>query len=192
MSIIDIGASFTCRGHPSRRVKAGNYGLPWLTAYLLPCLLALLSFSAHAAKALKVDHILILKKKHELRLMCGDSIVKKYAVALGGGGLQPKQEEGDRRTPEGLYRIDSRNPESRFHLALHIAYPDEADKERARALGVDPGRDIMIHGLGSQFKWLGKRHHRYDWTDGCIAVTDPEIEEIWRLVPNGTPVEIRP
>ena len=155
-------------------------------------LLLLAPLSALSAAAPKVDRILVLKKKHELRLLNGSGVVKTYLVALGGGGLKPKQREGDRRTPEGLYRIDARNPDSRFHLALHISYPDKADKERARRLGVNPGGDIMIHGLGDEFRWLGTRQHLHDWTDGCIAVTDSEIEEIWRLVPDGTPVEIRP
>ena len=156
------------------------------------CLTLTPPLSALAAAESKVDRILVLKQKHELRLLHGNEIVKSYAVALGRGGLKPKMREGDGRTPEGLYRIDSRNPGSRFHLALHISYPDEADKERARKLAVDPGGDIMIHGLGNEFKHLGARQHLYDWTDGCIAVTDSEIEEIWRMVPNGTPVEIRP
>lgn len=175
------------------RRKTYCHGIAWLLITLgTGCLLLTAPLSALAAAGSKVDRILILKKKHELRLLNGNEIVKSYAVALGRGGLKPKMREGDRRTPEGLYRIDSRNPSSRFHLALHISYPDEADKERARKLGVDPGRDIMIHGLGNEFMHLGTRQHLYDWTDGCIAVTDSEIEEIWRLVPEGTPVEIRP
>ena len=156
------------------------------------CLLLLAPASSIAVATGKVDHILILKRKHELRLLSGNEIVRSYSIALGRGGLQPKQRRGDRRTPEGFYHIDFRNPKSRFHLALHISYPQKADKERARRLGVDPGGDIMIHGLGDEFKSLGASQHLYDWTDGCIAVTDSEIEEIWRLVPEGTPVEIQP
>jgi murein L,D-transpeptidase YafK len=144
------------------------------------------------ARPLKVDHILVLKQKHELRLLRGSKIVKSYRIALGSGGLAPKRREGDHRTPEGSYRVDSRNPTSRFHLALHLSYPEQADKERAQKLGVDPGGNIEIHGLGKEFKSLGTRHYRSDWTDGCIAVTDSEIEEIWRLVPDGTSVEILP
>jgi len=157
--------------------------------YGLPLVLAL---SALAAPQPNVDHILVLKKEHKLLLLSGDRIVKAYSVALGSGGLAPKQRQGDDKTPEGLYRIDYRNPASRFHLALHISYPDESDKEQARKRGVSPGGDIMIHGLGGEFRSLGTKHYLYDWTAGCIAVTDSEIEEIWRLVPDRTPVEIRP
>jgi murein L,D-transpeptidase YafK len=157
-------------------------------------LLLFLALSAFAfrARAPEVDHLLVLKSKHQLQLLNGDVIVKSYTVALGSGGLGPKIHEGDQRTPEGFYHINGRNAHSRFHLALHLSYPEEADKQRARELGVRPGANIMIHGLGRQFRALGQKHHLYDWTDGCIAVTDAEIEEIWRLVPDGAPVEIRP
>ncbi len=155
-------------------------------------LVLMLALSVSGSTDLKVDRILVLKRKHQLLLLSGDQIVKTYSVALGIGGLKPKRREGDHRTPEGHYVIDARNPASRFHLGLHISYPSRADKARARRRGVRPGGDIMIHGLGEEFSWLGAKHHLYDWTDGCIAVTDTEIEEIWRLVPNGTPIEIRP
>ena len=154
-------------------------------------LLLVLALSALASPQPTVDRILVLKKEHRLLLLSGDQIVKAYSVALGSGGLAPKQRRGDDKTPEGFYRIDYRNPASRFHLALHISYPDETDRERARKRGVSPGGDIMIHGLGSEFKSLGTKHYSYDWTAGCIAVTDSEIEEIWQLVPDRTPVEIR-
>jgi murein L,D-transpeptidase YafK len=140
----------------------------------------------------KIDRVLVVKHEHKLLLLDGDQIVKTYLVSIGSGGLAPKRREGDHKTPEGLYRIDSRNPASMFHLALHVSYPDETDKAQARRRGVRPGGNIMIHGLGPDFKSLGKKQYLYDWTDGCIAVTDSEIEEIWRLVPDGTPVEIRP
>jgi murein L,D-transpeptidase YafK len=140
----------------------------------------------------RVDRILVMKKDHKLLLMNGDTVVKSYSVALGRGGLDPKQRQGDHRTPEGFYRIDSRNRSSRFHRALHVSYPNETDKERASKLGADPGGDIMIHGIQNGLGWLGTAHRSADWTNGCIAVTDKEIEEIWTLVPDGTPIEIRP
>jgi murein L,D-transpeptidase YafK len=96
------------------------------------------------------------------------------------------------RTPEGMYRLDGRYAKSQFHMALHISYPNASDRERARRLGVKPGSDILIHGLPNGQGSIGKAHLQSDWTWGCIAVTDEEIEEIWRLVPNGTVVEIRP
>jgi murein L,D-transpeptidase YafK len=154
-------------------------------------LILLASLRAYAVSPPKVDQVLILKRKHKLELLSGSEIVKSYSISLGRGGLSPKLREGDRRTPEGTYRIDARNPASQYHLSLHISYPNDEDKERARKLGVSPGSDIMIHGLGKDFAWMGAKRRRHDWTDGCIAVTDREIEEIWRMVSDGTPVTIR-
>ena len=124
--------------------------------------------------------------------MLGSEVLKTYSVALGTVPVGAKEKQGDHKTPEGNYVIDARNSHSRFHLALHISYPRAEDKARARKLGVSPGGDIMIHGLESRFAFLGALHRQTDWTDGCIAVTNPEIEEIWQLAPVGTTVEIRP
>ena len=96
------------------------------------------------------------------------------------------------KTPEGLYAIDYRNSHSDFHLSLHISYPGPEDVRRAAVAGVPPGGDIMIHGLPNGMGWLGHAHQKKDWTAGCIAVTDEEIEELWRIVPDGTPIQIRP
>ena len=142
--------------------------------------------------AQKADSILILKKDHTLELLSGGKIIRTYKVALGRGGLAPKQREGDARTPEGHYIIDSRAPNSAYHRALHISYPNADDRRRAARLGVPPGGAIMIHGLPNGKGFIGPAHRLYDWTLGCVAVTDPEIDEIWNLVPVGTPVEIRP
>jgi len=136
--------------------------------------------------------VLVLKREHKMELLDGTTVVKTYSVALGRGGLAPKQRQGDHRTPEGLYTIDRRNKASRFYRALHISYPNEADRQRARELGVNPGGDIEIHGLHNGVGWLGSLHRTIDWTDGCIAVTDAEMDQIWALVSEGTPVEIRP
>jgi murein L,D-transpeptidase YafK len=140
----------------------------------------------------KVDSILVLKRDHVLELLSDGKAIRSYRVALGRGGLAPKEREGDERTPEGHYVIDARNSESRFHKALHISYPDSNDRERAARLGVSPGGAIMIHGLPNGLGWIGAAHRFYDWTSGCVAVTDAQIDEIWRVVPVGTPVEIRP
>lgn len=127
-----------------------------------------------------------------MTLLRGSKTLKTYKVALGGVPVGPKHIEGDHKTPEGDYVIDAKNAHSRFHLALHISYPNAADTEAARKLGSRPGGAIMIHGLAKPFAYLGALHRQADWTDGCIAVTNPEIEEIWKLVPVGTRVEIRP
>ena len=127
-----------------------------------------------------------------MTLLSNGKVLKAYRVALGDNPDGPKERQGDSKTPEGTYVIDSRNRDSRYHLSLHISYPNEQDKERARKLGVSPGGNIMIHGLKNGYSWIGGSHTSLDWTEGCIAVTDEEIEEIARLVPDGTVVEIRP
>jgi murein L,D-transpeptidase YafK len=154
--------------------------------------IAILPHAYAQEPAEKADSILILKKEHVLELLDGGKVIRTYQVALGRGGLAPKDREGDGRTPEGHYFIDSRNASSRYHKALHISYPNAADRARAEKLGVPPGGAIMIHGLPNGMSWLGSTHRVYDWTLGCVAVTDDQINEIWKMVPVGTPVEIRP
>lgn len=148
------------------------------------------SLSAHASQT--ADRIVILKSKRTLILYSNGKELKTYKVALGGQPSGAKTRQGDHRTPEGIYRIDGKNAHSRFHKSLHISYPSPQDRVRARKMGVSPGGDIMIHGLPDAYAYLGPLHRQYDWTEGCIAVTNPEIEEIWTLVPVGTEVEIRP
>ena len=138
------------------------------------------------------DRIVVHKKDHTMELRHAGKVIKTYKIALGRHPIGPKQREGDFRTPEGVYTIDSRNPHSQYHRSLHISYPNAADRARARKLHVSPGGDVMIHGLPKGYGYLGAAHRRWDWTYGCIAVTDEEIDEIWGLVDNGTPVEIRP
>ena len=158
------------------------------------CLCIFIGFagSAQTPVAEKADSILILKKDHVLELLSGGKVIRTYKVALGRGGLAAKEREGDGRTPEGHYTIDAKNAASHYHKTLHISYPDAADRARAAKLGVSPGGAIMIHGLPNGMGWMGSSHRLYDWTLGCIAVTDAEIDEIWNMVPVGTPVEIRP
>jgi tetratricopeptide (TPR) repeat protein len=139
-----------------------------------------------------VDSILIEKSTRRLKLLSRGEVLKSYKIALGGNPIGPKERQGDNKTPVGTYIIDARNRDSRFHLSLHISYPNERDKKRAKELGVSPGGDIMIHGIKNGFSWVGNAHTGVDWTKGCIAVTDQEIEEIDKLAPNGTIVEIRP
>lgn len=139
-----------------------------------------------------VDRVVIEKGKRELSLYHGTDRIRTYRVSLGRNPVGPKAREGDRRTPEGRYTVDSRKADSAFHRALHISYPSRQDTARAAAAGVSPGGDIMIHGIRNDLGWIGRLHRLVDWTSGCIAVTDPEIEQLWRAVPNGTPIEIRP
>lgn len=147
---------------------------------------------AYAIQNGPVDKILIEKKARRLMLISNGEVLKTYKIALGGDPSGPKERQGDNKTPEGTYFIDSRNKNSQYRLSLHISYPNERDKKRAKELGVSPGGDIMIHGIKNGFSWVGDFHKEVDWTKGCIAVTDEEIEEIDKLAPIGTVVEIRP
>ena len=140
----------------------------------------------------KADWVLVLKGARRLLLLQGDRVLRDYQVALGRSPIGPKRHRGDARTPEGRYRIDSRVVDSRFHRALHISYPNQADLDFARHAGIEPGGDVMIHGLPDGERWVGDVHRSYDWTNGCIALTDDEMSEIWELVDDGTPIEIRP
>jgi murein L,D-transpeptidase YafK len=136
--------------------------------------------------------IVVDKGSRHLTLMRGATPVKTYDVALGASPIGHKQREGDSRTPEGAYAIDFKNLKSRFHLALRISYPNVDDRQHAERSGTSPGRDIMIHGLPNGLGWVGRWHLKRDWTDGCIAVTDAQIEEIWAMVDVGTKIDIRP
>lgn len=138
------------------------------------------------------DRILIEKSARRLTLFHDGKPIKRYRVALGREPEGKKTRNGDGKTPEGCYIIDYRKENSRFHRALHISYPNADDKRQAVARGVSPGSDIMIHGLKNGMGWIGNRHLMCDWTRGCIAVTNREIDEIWRLTPLGTKVEIVP
>jgi murein L,D-transpeptidase YafK len=140
----------------------------------------------------KVDLIVVEKSAHTMALMSKGNALKTYHVALSTVPVGAKERAGDHKVPEGNYTIDEKKPQSRFHLALHVSYPNAADRARAKKMGVDPGGEIEIHGLEKKYAWLGSLHREHDWTDGCIAVTDAEIEEIYPLVAVGTAVEIRP
>lgn len=138
------------------------------------------------------DSIVVYKHERTLRLFYRGVPVKSYFIALGSNPVGDKQRAGDQRTPEGLFHINAHNPASKYHLALRISYPDDAHRARAAAIGADPGGDIMIHGLAPEYSEAGKDHIANDWTNGCIALSNAEIEELWRAVPDGTPIQIKP
>jgi murein L,D-transpeptidase YafK len=140
----------------------------------------------------RADRIVIDKSEHSLALLRGETVLKRYRVSFGGDPAGHKRQEGDERTPEGVYLIDRRNPRSSFHRALHISYPNADDEARARARGVSPGGDIMIHGIRNGIGWIGKLQRAVDWTNGCVSLTNWEMDEVWRAVADGTPVEIEP
>ncbi|MCM2317049.1 MAG: L,D-transpeptidase family protein [Thermoanaerobaculia bacterium] len=140
----------------------------------------------------RADLVVVDKSERSLKLFRAGRELRTYRVALGPNPEGHKLEEGDGRTPEGRYVIDWRNAKSAFHRSLHVSYPNAHDRREARRRGVDPGGAIMIHGLPGGMGGLGAGHVASDWTLGCIAVTSEEIEEIWRVVRDGTPIDITP
>ena len=138
------------------------------------------------------DSIVVYKRERTLVLFNRGVPIRSYFVALGAKPVGDKERAGDHKTPEGLFYVNAHNPASKYHLALRISYPDDAHRARAAALGADPGGDIMIHGLPKEFSDAGKNHLQNDWTNGCVALSNAEIEELWRAVPDGTPVHIKP
>ena len=174
---------------------------PVRAAALLPILLvcALATAPARAerpialdAKLEKADRILVLKSARLLQLLHDGRVLKSYPIALGGHPVGPKERAGDSRTPEGVYRIDGRNPHSRYFLSLHISYPSAADAARAHAAHVPPGGDIFVHGMPNAYGPYDPIRFFEDWTDGCISVGNVAIQEIWARVDDGTTIEIRP
>jgi murein L,D-transpeptidase YafK len=143
-----------------------------------------------ANKSAQATRIRVDKSDRRLTLFQGDHQIMDIPISLGNDPIGHKAQEGDERTPTGTYEIDWRNPNSIAHLSLHISYPNTEDVAHAEQLGVSPGGDIMIHGIANGWGLLGGLHRFWDWTNGCIAVTNTEMKTIWSLVPNGTPIEI--
>lgn len=165
----------------------------WSAVCLAASLLAPAKVAAAQLAAIaKADKVLVLKGERRLLLLHHGKVLRSYRVALGRNPEGHKLREGDGRTPEGHYVLDWRNAASRFYRSIHISYPNRRDRDRAGQRGVPPGGEIMIHGLPGRFGDIGAEHARWDWTEGCIAVTNAEIDEIWRAVDDGTAIEIRP
>ena len=144
------------------------------------------------AAGVHADKVVVLKKERKLILYSKGQELKRFSVALGADPNGPKAKQGDHKTPEGNYVLDRRNSRSRFYRSIHISYPRPDQMAAARKRGASPGGDVFIHGLPNGFGSLGRLHLARDWTDGCIAVTNEEMDEIWRAVPDGTLIEIRP
>ncbi len=166
--------------HSRRRILAAAVSLavPW-------------AVPARAMSIGKADWVLVIKSLRQLQLFRDGRLLKTYPIALGTHPVGTKLKAGDGRTPEGVYRIDGRLPNSAYHLALHVSYPDTADIARARAAGVDPGGKIFVHGLPASFGRIDCNSFTRDWTNGCISVGNLAIEEIWDAVDDGTPIQIR-
>ena len=148
--------------------------------------------SAPALAGDMVDLVRVDKSERRLDLVGDGKILRSYGIALGGDPVGHKRSEGDQRTPEGRYVLDWRNPNSIAHKSIHISYPNAEEMAAAKSAGVDPGGMIMIHGQPNGYGWWGWLLQLVDWTDGCIAVTDSDMDEIWTMVADGTPIEIEP
>lgn len=164
---------------PGKAPGPETYGLPVPSGKPLP-------------DQVMIDRIVVAKEARILTLFTKDKPLKSYRIALGFSPEGHKLQEGDGKTPEGIYSISGRNPGSAYHLSLRVSYPSETDRNDARRRGVSPGSDIMIHGLPNNTPEFSAIHARQDWTAGCIAITNEEIEELWRAVPNGTVIDIKP
>ena len=164
----------------------------WLIA-----LAAGLPLAAFAAPPLDSGHeiadsVLVVKSERKLYLLKAGRVLKSFDVSLGLVPKGPKQREGDYRTPEGRYNLETRNVDSDYFLSIKVSYPNAADRERARAQGVDPGGQIMIHGLPNEPHYELGHYRGTDWTDGCIAVSNSDMVDIWLMTRESTPIEIRP
>lgn len=140
----------------------------------------------------QVSEVLVKKEQRRMYLLAGEKVVRSYRIGLGDNPSGHKLYEGDKRTPEGQYVLDWRNANSDFYKSIHISYPNERDQELAQAWGLDPGGSIMIHGLPNEAGDMAFAYAGLDWTNGCIAVTNEEMDEIWSLVADGTPIRILP
>lgn len=162
---------------------------------VLTCVIAFGSparFREIAIRMVQADSIVVVKHARELQVYIDGQLERVYCIGLGQNPVGAKRQRGDRRTPEGLYTIDWRNDNSDYYKALHISYPNQADKSRARKRRVHPGGNIMIHGRPDEAAGLAQFDWTTNWTDGCIAVDDPHMDELWSIVPDGCPIRILP
>lgn len=158
----------------------------------LACLLLLQPLSSAALDFPQADKVLVEKAARKLHLLKDGTPFRTFRIALGVSPDGDKREEGDQKTPEGRYTLDSRNPDSDFFLSIHISYPSPADRAEARANGVDPGGQIMIHGQPNEPTYSAAFYRSADWTNGCIAVSNSDMVDIWLMTPDNVPIEIRP
>lgn len=164
-------------------------------ALLASCLFFTTSFQAGAStarSATKADLVIVDKSQSKLTLLKQGKPLRSYRIALGDRPKGHKLTEGDQRTPQGRYVLDYKKTNSTYYKAIHISYPNEEDRLRAEALGIDPGGQIMIHGENPNSNLSPQEAQEFNWTDGCIAITNREMDEIWHMIDEGTPIEIRP
>lgn len=158
--------------------------------FILTSLLLLVAQVAWAEEP--VDLVRVLKAERKLQLISNGKVQHEFSIALGGNPVGHKKQEGDERTPEGRYTLDYKKSDSSFYRAIHISYPNAKDVEAARRAGVSPGGQIMIHGQKNGYGWLSGLSQRFDWTNGCVALTNADMEFVWNTVNAGTQIELLP
>ncbi|AHM61360.1 hypothetical protein D770_15530 [Flammeovirgaceae bacterium 311] len=164
----------------------------FLLFFFALCLLGCGTTTNKGAVTDRADKVLVFKARREMQLLKQDQVLRTYKISMGDQPVGHKQQEGDERTPEGKYVLDWRNGKSAYYKSIHVSYPNEQDRASAKSRGVSPGGDIMIHGMAKKMAWIGSLHTFKDWTNGCMAVTNEEMDEIWVMVKNGTEIEILP
>lgn len=152
----------------------------------------LVIFSNSALCLEKVDYVLVEKSAKTLSLFQQEKLIAKFPVVFGANPVGHKQQEGDEKTPEGRYTLDYKKEDSAFYKAIHISYPNENDIQQAGSKGVSPGSAIMVHGQRNYFGWAYFVSRHFNWTNGCVALSNENMEKVWQLVESGTPIEIKP
>lgn len=154
--------------------------------------LVIISLSAQASSPNKADLVVVTKSKLQLAVFKQGKLLRQFHIALGSNPIGPKQQKGDKRTPEGRYLLDYKKSNSAYYRAIHISYPNDDDLRRSRLNGHDPGGQIMIHGQDPNSSIPVYKRQKFNWTDGCIALTNNDIDELWQLLDEGTPIVIHP
>lgn len=153
---------------------------------------ALLLLSTLAFSAEKADRVVVVKSEGKLYLYKVNQVLASYSVVFGANPKGHKQQQGDERTPEGRYFLDYKKADSAFHKAIRISYPNAKDIESARKRGVDPGGSVMVHGQKNGFAWASFIARYFNWTNGCIALANADMDAVWEAVDAGTPIDIKP
>ena len=168
----------------------GFAGTAWSKGVILALLCLVTAPPLYATD--KADMVRVVKSEKRLFLLKENEVIASYPVKFGANPKGHKQQQGDERTPEGNYFLTYKNADSAFYRSIHISYPNALDQENARSLGVDPGGDIMIHGQANGWQWAAFFTQLVNWTDGCIALTNSNMDQVWNAIDSGTPIEILP
>ena len=161
-----------------------------ITVITLVFLLLLHSSAAHSTE--KAELVIVIKNEYRLYLIRDEKLFASFPVVFGPNPKGHKQQQGDERTPEGEYVLDYKNTNSSYYKSIHISYPNDQDRENAKKLGVSPGGDIMIHGQPNRWGKFSLVTQLFNWTNGCIALSNRDMDAVWNAVDPGTPIQIRP